>query len=89
LNGRKSSLVFVNLPMTGEYMDASRRNYEDQFQQFMIHMAASEGFTYRNLGDRFKTQNDYFSDPSHLNRYGAFAVSKELAKDPLIPWAVP
>ena len=31
-------------------------------------------------------QNEYFSDPSHLNRYGAFEVSQRLAKDPLIPW---
>lgn len=86
LKAHKKSLVFVNLPMTSDYMDADRRNYEAQFQQFMIQTAATEGFTYRNLGDRFKSQNDYFSDPSHLNRYGAFAVSQDLARDPLIPW---
>jgi hypothetical protein len=86
LKVHKKSLVFVNLPMTADYLDADRRNHEDEFQQFMIQTAATEGFTYRNLGDRFKLQNDYFSDPSHLNRYGAFAVSHDLARDPLIPW---
>jgi hypothetical protein len=86
LKAHKKSLVFVNLPMTADYLDVDRRSHEDAFQQFMIQTAATEGFTYRNLGDRFKTQNDYFSDPSHLNRYGAFAVSHDLARDPLIPW---
>jgi hypothetical protein len=31
-------------------------------------------------------KNDYFSDPSHLNRYGAYTVSNQLAQDPMIPW---
>jgi hypothetical protein len=29
-----------------------------------------------------------FSDPSHLNRYGAIKVSQRLAQDPMIPWPV-
>jgi hypothetical protein len=81
-----SALVFVNLPMTAEYLDADRRTNEDAFQQFMIQSAANDGFTYRNLADSLKTNTDYFSDPSHLNRYGANAVSQILAQDVLIPW---
>ncbi len=81
-----ASLIFVNLPTTAEYLDADRRSHEDTFQQFMIQRSAIDGFTYRNLGDSLKTNVDYFSDPSHLNRYGAHGVSQLLAQDPLIPW---
>ncbi len=80
------NLVFVNLPLSDDYLDADRRDREAQFQQFMIQSAATMGFTYRNLTELWKTEHDYFSDPSHLNRYGAYAVSQQLAKDPLVPW---
>ncbi len=80
-------LVFVNLPLSGDYLDADRRDREAQFQQFMIQSASTMGFTYRNMTERWKTEHDYFSDPSHLNRYGAYAMSQQLAKDPLVPWA--
>jgi hypothetical protein len=81
------TLVFVNLPLTTEYLDADRRGHEEKFQQFMIQAAGTYGFTYRNLAEVWKTSHhDYFSDPSHLNRYGAYAVSQELAKDVMIPW---
>ena len=53
----------------------------------MLRTSAELGFTYRNLAEEWKTEHDFFSDPSHLNRYGAFAVANHIAKDPLIPWA--
>ncbi|NJN49034.1 MAG: hypothetical protein HC805_03640 [Alkalinema sp. RL_2_19] len=81
-----SNLVFVNLPLSEEYLDPYRRKHETEFQQFMIQSAAKMGFTYRNLAETWKHERDYFSDPSHLNRYGAYAVSQQLAKDPLVPW---
>jgi hypothetical protein len=80
------NLVFVNLPLSDDYLDADRRDREAQFQQFMIQSASTMGFTYRNMTELWKTEHDYFSDPSHLNRYGAYAVSQQLAKDPLVPW---
>jgi hypothetical protein len=80
------NLVFVNLPLSDDYLDADRRDREAAFQQFMIQSAASSSFTYRNLSELWKTEHDYFSDPSHLNRYGAYAVAQQLAKDPLVPW---
>jgi hypothetical protein len=84
-NGK--NLVFVNLPLTTEYLDADRREHEAAFQQFMIQSAAVYGFTYRNLAEVWKNNHqDYFSDPSHLNRYGAYAVSRQLSTDALIPW---
>jgi hypothetical protein len=83
---QKIPLVFVNLPLTQEYLDPARQAYEDEFQRYMIQSAQEMGFTFRNLVDLVPTEPDLFSDPSHLNRYGAFAVSNHLAKDPLVPW---
>jgi hypothetical protein len=85
---QKIPVVFVNLPMTDQYLDPVRSGYEEQFKQSMLSLSMSQagGFTFKDLGDRWLTEYRYFSDPSHLNRYGAYAISKQLAQDPLIPW---
>ncbi len=83
---QKIALVFVNLPMTMEYLDPRRSEYEDEFQRSMLQMGSDLKFTYRDLGRSLDQQNALFSDPSHLNRYGAYVVSQRLAKDNLIPW---
>ncbi|MEP0918364.1 hypothetical protein NC981_16160 [Leptolyngbya sp. DQ-M1] len=79
-------LVVINLPLTENYLDSYRREREQQFQQYLMRMSGELGFTYRDLLENWKNTPDFFSDPSHLNRYGAHAVSTHLAKDPLIPW---
>ncbi|MEH2435962.1 MAG: DUF1574 family protein [Nostoc sp.] len=83
---QKISLVFVNMPLTADYLDPVRRQYEQQFQQYMLRLATSPNFIYRDLSQQWPKANDYFSDPSHLNRFGAYEVSKKLANDPMIPW---
>lgn len=83
---RNIPIVFVNLPLTQEYLDPTRWEYEQQFQQSMLSLAASRQLIFRDLGQIWPTTHDYFSDPSHLNRYGAYAVSRKLAQDPLISW---
>ncbi|MDX2232520.1 MAG: hypothetical protein NW220_23010 [Leptolyngbyaceae cyanobacterium bins.349] len=85
---RKIPFVFVNLPLTQEYLDPVRKRHEETFQQTMLQLATQNGFFYRNLGNALLTQPRYFSDPSHLNRYGAYAVSQRLAQDVMIPWQV-
>ncbi|WP_416666856.1 hypothetical protein [Egbenema bharatensis] len=80
-------IVFVNLPLTDEYLDSTRMDYEQDFREYMVRLALEQpGLTFRDLGKLWTTRYDYFSDPSHLNRYGAYAVSQQLAQDPLIPW---
>ncbi|PSB19828.1 DUF1574 domain-containing protein [filamentous cyanobacterium CCP2] len=80
-------IVFVNLPLTDEYLDPVRREYEQDFREYMVRLGLEQpGFTFRDLGRLWMTDYAYFSDPSHLNRYGAYAVSRHLAQDPLIPW---
>ena len=83
---RKISLVFVNLPLTREYLDPRRSEYEDEFARSMTEAAAELKFTYRDLSRALDQQNALFSDPSHLNRYGAYVVAQRLAKDGLMPW---
>ena len=84
----KISLVFVNMPLTEDYLDPVRKQHEQQFQQYMLHLATNPNFIYRDLSQQWPKSNDYFSDPSHLNRFGAYEVSKKLANDPMIPWPV-
>lgn len=83
---RKISLVFINMPLTGDYLDPVRKKYEEEFQQYMLNLPGNSNFLYRDFSQLWLTANEYFSDPSHLNRYGAYEVSKKLANDPLIPW---
>jgi hypothetical protein len=81
-------LVFVNLPLNQDYLDSVRRLREQQFQQFMQRQAG-DGFIFIDMARQWPNQNGYFSDPSHLNRYGAAAVSSQLATNPQIPWPQP
>ncbi|MEH1948967.1 MAG: DUF1574 family protein [Nostoc sp.] len=85
---QKISLVFVNMPLTADYLDPVRKQYEQQFQQYMLRLATNPNFIYRDLSQQWPKVNDFFSDPSHLNRFGAYEVSKKLANDPMIPWPV-
>ncbi len=85
---QKISLVFVNMPLTSEYLDPIRVKHEQEFQQYMLQISAERpNFIFRDLSLLFPQNNAFFSDPSHLNRYGAYEVSKKIAKDPMIPWA--
>ncbi len=83
---QKISLVFVNMPLTAEYLDPIRTKYEQEFQEYMLRQAANSNFIYRDLSLLFPQASDNFSDPSHLNRFGAYEVSKKLANDLMIPW---
>ena len=88
-SARNIPVVFVNMPLTANYLDPTRSKYEEYFQQYMLKIAkANNNFIFRDLTELWPQRNDYFSDPSHLNRYGAYKVSKKLAIDPMIPWAV-
>lgn len=80
-------IVFVNTPLSDEYLDNYRQTAEDEFLRSMLTLSTTEsGFLFRDLGQAWPQQYDYFSDPSHLNRYGAYQVSQRLAQDPLIAW---
>jgi hypothetical protein len=82
----KIPLIFVNLPLTSDYLDPTRKRHEEAFQQQMLQLSTQLGFVYRDLEQAFVARPNYFSDPSHLNRYGAYEVSRRLAMDVMIPW---
>jgi hypothetical protein len=86
LNQHQVELVFVNLPLTNEYLDPIRRKHEQEFIAQMQQAAIQNGLIFRDLAQRWPTEYDLFSDPSHLNRYGADRVSLHLAQDAAIPW---
>ncbi len=85
---RNINLVFVNMPLTVDYLDPVRTAYEQEFKQHMQQLAAQTGLIFRDNSLLWPQARESFSDPSHLNRYGAIAVSKQLAQDPMIPWPV-
>lgn len=85
---RQIPLIFVNLPLTQEYLDPIRKQHEHEFQAYLLNLAPQLGMVFRDLSGALATQSNYFSDPSHLNRYGAYEVSRRLAQDVMIPWQV-
>jgi hypothetical protein len=80
-------VVFVNLPLTNDYLDPVRRDYEEVFQDQMYTLMLEKELVFRELSELWPDEVGNFSDPSHLNRYGAYGVSIHLAEDPLIPWS--
>jgi hypothetical protein len=83
------TLVVVNLPLSRDYIDAVRRDYERDFQQHMWRLARQEQFMFRNLSQQPELmRNSYFADPSHINYKGARATALHLAADSTIPWQV-
>jgi hypothetical protein len=82
---RKVAVVFVNVPLTDDYLDGPRSAYEQQFNQFM----RSQPLVYLDLSRLWVTRHDRFSDPSHLNRYGAQALTDAIAASKVIPWPHP
>lgn len=80
-------VVFINTPLTDDYLDSHRVKAETEFRHYMVQEADSAAILiFRDFGRLWPQRYDYFSDPSHLNRYGAYQVSTRLAQDPLIPW---
>jgi hypothetical protein len=77
-------LIFVNLPMTQDYLDNVRNRSEDQFRNFMNNQAQVGNLVFIDLGKQWLNQNHYFADPSHLNVYGATAIANQLVSHPAL-----
>ncbi|WP_309743580.1 DUF1574 family protein [Chamaesiphon sp. OTE_20_metabat_361] len=86
LKRQKIPLVFVNMPLSDIYLDKVRRQYEVVFKQYMQTMMESDRLTFIDLDVMFDRKYDRFSDPSHLNQFGANDVSKYLAQVNEIRW---
>lgn len=81
-------LMFVNLPLTDDYLDNSRWSAEKQFQQWLNNLANQSQLVLVDMNNSQTnlTRNENFVDPSHLNRYGAREVARALANMPDLPW---
>ena len=82
----KIKVVFINMPLTDDYLDTPRLNYEKKFRQSMLELEKQTGLMFRDLAQLWPDKLEYFSDPSHLNRYGGSAIAESLAQDSSIPW---
>ncbi|MDY6804994.1 MAG: hypothetical protein SXA11_14480 [Cyanobacteriota bacterium] len=83
---KRVKVVFVNMPLTKEYLDDARSYYELEFREYMKEIVLDyPGLSFRDLSLLWPQAYENFSDPSHLNRYGAQSVAEELAKDGTIP----
>lgn len=84
---RRIKVVFANMPLTKEYLDDARSDRELEFREYMEEIVLEyPGFSFQDLSLLWPQAYENFSDPSHLNRYGAISVAEELAKDGTIPW---
>jgi hypothetical protein len=76
--GQKVPLVFVNLPLTDIYLDATRRRYEQTFRRYNQYFADRGLLTFYDLSQQWPQRYEYFADPSHLNQVGAQVVGRDL-----------
>ena len=82
--------VFANMPLTEAYLDKPRVAYEQKFQEYMQQLSLEYSkFLFRDFASIWPQAYGNFSDPSHLNLYGAIAISQRLAEDIIIPWPNP
>jgi hypothetical protein len=86
LSSHNIPLVFVNAPVSDLYLDKFRRDREVLFKQYMQQFMDLHQLAFVDMDGFLNTQYDRFSDPSHLNRFGASEVSRYLAQTTLIPW---
>lgn len=83
---RHIPIVFVNLPLSNDYLDPVRMGYERQFQRFLQTYANQGTMTVVDLLEIWRWQSHFFADPSHINRYGAREIAHLLAEDSRIAW---
>ncbi|MEL6384538.1 MAG: hypothetical protein AAFQ89_19190, partial [Cyanobacteria bacterium J06626_18] len=83
---REIPLIFVNLPLSSDYLDETRLFYEQQFQDYLQREAATGNFTVVDLLQQWPTQDGLFADPSHLNQTGAAQVAIQLVENSDLSW---
>ncbi|MGB3765133.1 MAG: hypothetical protein WA947_01135 [Phormidesmis sp.] len=84
MQSKRVQLTFVNLPLSGSYLDEFRLYYEQQFQRFLQTQGSQYKFAVVDLLTQWKTQPGFFADPSHINQDGARAIAQQLAQQPAL-----
>ncbi|MGB2926230.1 MAG: hypothetical protein WBB82_13095 [Limnothrix sp.] len=90
LDSRQVTLVVINQPLTDQYLDPVRQGYEAKFRNYMDQISTKRNLAFRDFVSQEYWQQRYklFSDPSHLNRFGASQMAQQLAQDPLLQWPI-
>lgn len=86
LQSQNIPLVYVNLPLSNDYLDPVRLGYERQFQSFLQTQANQGTLTLLDMLEDWRWTSHLFADPSHVNRYGAREVARLIAADSRISW---
>ncbi|MEM8804516.1 MAG: hypothetical protein AAGF01_00520 [Cyanobacteria bacterium P01_G01_bin.38] len=84
LNRQNVRLIYVNLPLSGDYLDEYRLSLERQFQRFLQTQGRLNGFAVLDLLTQWLGRDAYFADPSHVNQAGAGVLAQQLARNPTI-----
>lgn len=86
VRSRNIALAIVSLPLTPTHLNGLRGDYEQQFRAYMQQQAQAQGFAFYDFTThKALTGNEFFEDPSHINRYGAEAVAIELGRILVMP----
>ena len=67
---RKIPLIFVNLPLTDDYLDGTRLRAEQQFRQRMDQLSRQKGFAFRDLSQRWPVATTIFLTPATSTALG-------------------
>ncbi|NJO19613.1 MAG: hypothetical protein HC838_05465, partial [Spirulinaceae cyanobacterium RM2_2_10] len=59
VRSRQIALVFVNLPLSDDYLDATRAEAQVEFRQFMTQQAQQQGFLFIDLGVQWRDRNEF------------------------------
>jgi hypothetical protein len=86
LASHKIPLVFVNVPLSDLYLDKVRSEHETIFKQYMQNLMNLHQLTFVDMNISSNNEYNLFSDPSHLNQFGAIEVSKYLVRTEGISW---
>ena len=76
-----TKLVFVSLPLSQDYLDVTRQKYEQEFRNFITRKATEQNFLFLDMSEELLQKDNFFADPSHINQYGAVAVSEILGRN--------
>ncbi len=86
LQTHKVQLVFVNAPLSDQYLDDVRQKHEFTFKQYMQTLARDQKLQFVDLVGSWMQEYSFYSDPSHLNQFGASQVSTYLVRNAPIDW---
>lgn len=85
LQERRIPLVFINLPLSNDYLDPARLRHEREFQAFLETHHRTGGMVVIDLLEQWRWQSHFFADPSHINLYGARKLAGLIADHPRFP----